>query len=861
MKKLTLIPLALLCHVAFIAAQPVQSLTKANSYILNRQGAFKDVSLASEDFHVSSSHISSLSGVEHIYYQQSIDGIDILNAVGSVHINKEQEVAHATSGFLNAADFNLQNTKILSGLDAINHSAAYFKLVGTGDTELLEQHENASEEQVYSNRSISKSDIITRLKYVPRDGNLILTWEVFIDKADDGFMYLLYVNAQNGNIEESIPLTVECNFGLHNGPGHENHRSSGPWQNEGQSDAALFAPNSYRVYAIPLEAPNEGGQSLVTAPWNASSPFGWHDTNGAAGAEFTITRGNNVYASEDQDANNIPGYSPDGGSNLSFEFVVDTSMDPSTYLDGAITNLFYMNNIMHDVTHNYGFDEAAGNFQVNNYGNGGVGGDAVNADAQDGSGTNNANFGTPSDGSAPRMQMFRWNNALGSLTVNAPGSIAGSYSVSGANFNPQSAMVTGDVVLATPNEACSALTNAGAINGKIALIDRGNCTFVSKVTFAENAGAIGVIICNNLAGDGTFTMGGDGQQSIPAVMMSYEDCQLLKAQLGNGLNVTLAAETSKYRDSDLDNGIIAHEYGHGISNRLTGGASMSNCLNNEEQMGEGWSDFFALLLQMKPGGAGTDANGIGTYAIGQDANGGGIRPFPYSTDMGINPFTYNDIDGVSIPHGVGSVWCTMLWDMTWNLIERNGFQPDVYNITGGNGIAMQLVMEGMKLQPCSPGFVDGRDAILAADTLLFGGANSCEIWRAFARRGLGVDASQGSTNNVADGTESYVTPVSCQCTDQNVIYSGVSIPNGTDDRANTTISINNSTIQSGDNVSLTAGQEISVQPTFELVNPATLLLDIRPCDDSVLPGSIMPDQEKMERILKSNTITTFTGSK
>ncbi|MCB0666193.1 MAG: M36 family metallopeptidase, partial [Saprospiraceae bacterium] len=373
--------------------------------------------------------------------------------------------------------------------------------------------------------------------------------------------------------------------------------------------------------------------------------------------------------------------------------------------------------------------------------------------------------------------------------------------------------------------------------------------------------AIGVIVCNNNPGERVFTMGGDPQQAIPAVMVSYEDCQILKAEIANGLTVTIKISAVKVQDSDLDNGIIAHEYGHGISNRLTGGASMPNCLTNQEQMGEGWSDFFALLLQMKPGDLETDANGIGTYASWQNATGGGIRPFPYTTDMGVNPFTYNDIDGVSIPHGVGSVWCTMLWDMTWNLIERHGFQPDVYNITGGNGIAMQLVMEGMKLQPCSPGFVDGRDAILAADTLLFGGANSCEIWRAFARRGLGVDALQGSTNDVTDGTESYVTPVSCQCTDQNVTYSGVSIPNGTEDRANTTISIDNSTIQSGDNVSLTAGQEISVQPTFELVNPATLLLDIRPCDDSVLPGSIMPDQEKMVRILKSNTSTNFIRSK
>src|SRR5690606_5981269 len=72
--------------------------------------------------------------------------------------------------------------------------------------------------------------------------------------------------------------------------------------------------------------------------------------------------------------------------------------------------------------------------------------------------------------------------------------------------------------------------------------------------------------------------------------------------------------------------------------------------------------------------------------------------------------------------------------------------------------AIQLVVEGLKLQPCSPGFVDGRDAILEADQLLYGGANQCLIWDVFARRGLGVSASQGSSNSNTDGTEAFDTP-------------------------------------------------------------------------------------------------------
>ena len=68
--------------------------------------------------------------------------------------------------------------------------------------------------------------------------------------------------------------------------------------------------------------------------------------------------------------------------------------------------------MMHDIWYRYGFDEASGNFQENNYGNGGFGSDSVNADGQDGSGFNNASFGTPPDGQNPQMTMFLWSCLL-----------------------------------------------------------------------------------------------------------------------------------------------------------------------------------------------------------------------------------------------------------------------------------------------------------------------------------------------------------------------------------------------------------------------------------------------------------------
>ena len=178
-------------------------------------------------------------------------------------------------------------------------------------------------------------------------------------------------------------------------------------------------------------------------------------------------------------------------------------------------------------------------------------------------------------------------------------------------------------------------------------------------------------------------------------------------------------------------------------------------------MGEGWSDWFGLMMTMEPGDQGSDARGIGTYALAQPVTGVGIRPSPYSTNFAVNSYTYASTNNGSLsqPHGIGFVWCTMLWEMTWDLVNNYGFDPDLYNGSGGNNIAMQLVIDGLKLTPCGPGFVDARDAILAADLADYGGVHQNLIWAAFARRGLGFSASQGSTNSRSDQVEAFNLPV------------------------------------------------------------------------------------------------------
>jgi Fungalysin metallopeptidase (M36) len=227
------------------------------------------------------------------------------------------------------------------------------------------------------------------------------------------------------------------------------------------------------------------------------------------------------------------------------------------------------------------------------------------------------------------------------------------------------------------------------------------------------------------------------------------------------VNVTMGS-TAPNRDGDLDNGVIAHEYTHGISTRLTGGPShRTTCLSNAEQEGEGWSDFVAIALTAKQGQTSTTPRPIGSYVT----FGSGVREFPYTTDQSVNPNTYDDLKKLPFPvepHAVGEIWAEMLWEMYWNLVNQYGFDQNLYDSysQGGNNLALQLVIDGLKLQPCNPGFVDSRNAILLADQNLTGGANQCLIWRAFAKRGLGQFANQGSPLSVTDGHQDFTVPAS-----------------------------------------------------------------------------------------------------
>ncbi|AKK72367.1 hypothetical protein OK18_06710 [Chryseobacterium gallinarum] len=759
-KKLFLTTVTVAAFLAFgdISAQNsniiIQEYYKKNELLTN--GSDKTgILILNED------HSQSL-GVNIVNVQQTYNGLRVFNALGKVLIKDGKIVSEKNEFKQNIVVSDQKKVKEMFPEDLVKRKLAVSET--------------------------SKTDYFPDV-YFEKNGIYILAKEMFISDQNSSDIWHVIADANSGEILHKSNTTLSCNFESISHPGNgagktaEDH--SGKKIQSKTTNLLVPGNASYNVFALPVEAPTFGSRSVVNNPWDlTASPEGWHSdgTN-----TYTNTRGNNVYAYSDQDDMDAPGYSPDGGSSRNFDFpFADGRYDnPFMYKDASITNLFYMNNKIHDIFYKFGFTETARNYQDNNFGKGGLEGDAVRAEAFDGSGLNNANFNpgyeTVISGQTylaePRMQMYLWdrvetaNDPVIRYQYNAPASIVNRPKVATGGavfgsllFGGQS--VTGDLGISIPNNACTALA-AGSLTGKIGVARRGACSFKTKVKNMQTAGAVGAIIYDPVNAD-PVPMGDDDtvyDVTIPSIMMGKAEGEYLVNQINGGtvVNTTLNFDYNGFKHSSFDNGIIAHEYGHGISNRLTGpGYGCLKISVSAEQMGEGWSDYFALMLTTRPGDTSSLARGIGTYVKNQPTDGGGIRLAKYSPDFSVNNYTYIRTNTVSGAHRIGFIWATMLWDLTWKYIEKYGYNSDVLaSATSGNARVLQIVVDALKLQACNPTFIDGRDAILQADAVKNAGADKCMIWAAFAKRGLGVNASAGVKSVANDQVEDFTVPQEC----------------------------------------------------------------------------------------------------
>ncbi len=463
------------------------------------------------------------------------------------------------------------------------------------------------------------------LTWLPLDeASLRLCWEVRISSRAGGERYRVLIDAVTGDVLVRQRLTI--------------YLSDVTYQVFTGDSPAPFSPGWPTPNSNQPPVVARSRVTLAALNTNAS-PLGW-----IADGE-NETRGNNVDAHTDADGDDQPDLPrPQGSPFRVFSPPLDLNLAPAASADAGVVQLFYWCNWTHDRLYELGFDETSGNFQKDNLGRGGLGADAIIADAQDGSGVNNANFTPSPDGEPGRIQMFVWSGP-----------------------DPD-------------------------------------------------------------------------------------------------------------RDGDLDAEVIVHEYVHGLSTRLVGGGTGISTVQ-AAGLGEGWSDFYALALLSEPGDDPDGVYAFGAYASTQLAGLAesyyyGIRRYPYCTDLGKNPLTFKDIDptqasphdGVDVNptnpfnplnapevHAQGEVWCATLWDARANLIHRLGAEA-------GNRLILQLATDGMKLSPPNPDFLQARDAILLADQVNNGGIHQPDLWRAFAKRGLGFSAVSPDSSTTTGIREAFDLP-------------------------------------------------------------------------------------------------------
>ena len=482
----------------------------------------------------------------------------------------------------------------------------------------------------------------------------------------------------------------------------------------------------------------------------------------------TVSFGNNVQAYTDRNDTGTTGDGYDPGVDvqadltaaLTFDRTYDVTLAPNVSVvqeKASVAQIFYTTNWLHDYWYDSGFNEVSGVAQLSNYGRGGLEGDPLHAEAQDGADQgqiNNANMSSMSDGTSPRMQMFVWSGITAtSLTWNPV--VATTDGNGNAAFGPSNFDVTGAASLTAPTNGCTALT--APVTGKVVVIDRGACSFKTKTLNAQTAGAIGVIIVNNAVGHIAPALGNDATITtaitIPTQSVSLEDGALIKTAIGAGAEtVHMTAATGVQQDGTIDNTVVSHEWGHYLHHRLVQCGS-SSCGG----MSEGWADFNALLLIMKSGDTFTGT----TWALTQYATQGllanneyfGIRRAPYSTDLTKNPFTFGHIRQaatlpVGVPlspasptmsevHNVGEIWAETLFEGYVNMLTQAG---SVRTFDQTKRAMANYIVAGMKATPVEPTFTDQRDALLATVWATGQTADFNSLAKGFAKRGLGVGA-------------------------------------------------------------------------------------------------------------------------
>lgn len=532
---------------------------------------------------------------------------------------------------------------------------------------------------------------------------------------------------------------------------------TGPNGSEIASPDTNRAATRFSGYTMSAEA--QGRNLTVNSPaGSGAQPFAADTT--ALGANVTLTdgrvlnsviqsrytEGNNVSVSDDRanDDNStrgIKGYSANrqftdprfdyyssyelggvnatGGGTTGGTVTYPASANPDIY-PGAVS-LFYFNNLEHDYLYSIGFTEALWNFQFDNFGKGGSGGDGIFAEVQDGSGTNNANMGTPDEGSSPRMQMFLFTDS---------------------GFRRSDGDFDWDVIA---HEHYHGVSNRSAGKGSTSCLG---------TPLVGESGGMGEgwsdFIASSLSDDDNEGEHVTGDQDKGIRRVPYTNYRYSYGAINNqNLNVRKNANTDIIGPDAYPGGIPfeVHDIGEVwaavlwdmrellIVKQPVANAYPGIFFDGTRRMGSGTTFYIGDRAVQS-----VDANHPVNYRQGFATDDGTTLPFPAPVLPKLNA------SDLVRPGAVAAENSSGLYS------KRKG--PLATAVAIGARLADKITLRGLQLAPCNPSFVDMRDSMIAADREISGGENVAVIWRAFASHGVGALAT--SPNGGSGGSGAVV---------------------------------------------------------------------------------------------------------
>ena len=337
------------------------------------------------------------SGLRTVVWQQQAAGVPVFEGILIAHTTREGRLVSLSSRFLPALFPPTISEAANLGIPEALHRAAGALDVGFAAgavREVVGGPGAASGWRHFTAPGLSGM-AATRAVWLPDPtGRLQPAWEIILTSRASQEMHQLVVDAGTGAVARDRVLTE--------------HLTPASYLVFFGDSPTPLSPS----YSSPTNSqPAVVDRKLVTTnAWSvAASPNGWINDGD------NQTLGNNVDAFLDWNGDGTPAVPrPQGNPFRVFAPALYLTMDPATYGDASVVNLFFWNNWIHDQLYDLGFTEAAGNFQTDNFGRGGQGQDAVKAQAQDGGGganDNNARFSTPPDGLPGVMEMYVWTGA------------------------------------------------------------------------------------------------------------------------------------------------------------------------------------------------------------------------------------------------------------------------------------------------------------------------------------------------------------------------------------------------------------------------------------------------------------------